>query len=269
MTTAYQEESFLGSGDLQIAIYDPSTGTLGGERDVGNAQNFVINPPSIEKKELIGMRRANYAQTIKSVITKSEQEIKFTLTDINRKNLALAMFGTDADNDQTEDDNVGSAESIVAHLDAWTPLTHRNLDTQTAHKPVVKNSAGDATYDEGDDHDYVVDYETGRIMALSTGDIGDGATLKVEYYWAATTGFKVTANDVNKFECFIRMIGMDQANERDCEVIVYKAQIEPSGDMSWLTEDFATLEFTGKILAMAAGTWAVLFHTDAAATPIA
>jgi hypothetical protein len=264
----YQEETFLGSGDLQIAIYNLSTGVLGGERDVGNATVFAIDPPKQEKKEQLGFRRANYAQTIKSVTTKTEQEIKITLTDINRKNLALAMLGTDSDNDQTEDDNVGTAESIVAALDAWKPLAHRNVDTQVAHAPVVKNSAGTVTYEEGTGKDYEIDYESGRIMALSGGDIADGDTIKIEYYWGAVEGYKVKGNTFAKFEAFCRLIGKDQANERNCEVIVYKAELSPSGAVNWLTGDFNTLEFTGKILAMDAGTWDVYFNTNAAPTPV-
>lgn len=256
---AYQEESFLGSGDLQIDVYD-ADGLRTGERDVGNAVNFVINPPTLEKKELIGMRRANYAQTIKSVIIKNEQEIKFTLTDINRKNLALAMFGSDSVFSQEAGNNTASPEEIVARLDKWVKLSKRNLDSSEGNKPVVKDKAtGLITYVEGTH--YEIDYQVGRIYALSTGTITEGLALTVASKWLAVTGgFNIQANTANKFEVFLRLIGKDQANQRDCEVIVHKAQIEPSGDMNWLTEDFATLEFNGKILAMADGTWECLFY---------
>jgi len=258
----YQEESFLGSGDLQLAIYNPSTAVLGAELDVGNASSFVINPPKLEKKELIGYRRANYATTIKSVITKSEQELKFTLTDINRKNLALAMFGTDTAFTQTAGNCTASPEEPVAVHDYWVKLTKRNIDSTTGHKPVVKDKAtGLITYVEGTH--YEIDYEVGRIKALSTGTIVNGATLTASYEYLGVTGYDVTANDVNKYEVYLRLVGMDQANERDCEVVVFKAQIEPSGDIAWLTEDFATLEFTGKILATSSGTWKASFFTYA------
>jgi len=249
---SYTEEAFLGAGDLQIDTYD-ADGNKTGELDVGNAIQFTINAPSLEKKELVGMRRANYAQIIKSVITKTEQELKFTLTDINKKNLALAMFGADSAYTQTAANNTATPENATAHLDKWTKLSAcRNLDPETP--PVVKDETDTTTYVE--DTDYEVDYLTGRIKALSTGSISDGDTLHVESTWLAITdGYKVAANDVNKFECFIRLIGEDQANNRAVEVIVHKAQIEPSGDINWLTEDFAQLEFSGKILATSDGTW--------------
>lgn len=253
---AYQEESFLGSGDLNLDVYD-SSGNRTGELDVGNAAVFTINPPTLEKKERSGMRRENYAQTIKSVITKQEQELKFTLTDINRKNLALAMFGTDADYTQTAGNNTSTPESVTAHHDKWTKLSNRNLDPATP--PVVKDATDTTTYVEGTD--YEIDYQVGRIKVLATGSIADGDTLHVGSTWLAiSNGFKVQGNKVSKIECFIRLIGQDQANDRDCEVIVQKAQVEPSGDINWLTEDFAQLEFSGKILATNDGTWDVFFY---------
>jgi len=254
----YEQEAFLGSGDLQIDVFNEN-GERTGELDVGNATVFAINAPSLEKKEQTGMRRANYGQTIKSVITKIEQELKFTLTDINRENLALAMFGEDSAYSQTAGNNTGSAESVTVHAGRWTKLSHRNLDSSSGNKPVVKNSAGTTTYDEGDD--YEIDYQVGRIRPVAGGSISDGDELKVECKWLALTGgWKVAAQKTNKIEAFIRLIGKDQANDRNCEVIVHRASIEPSGDINWLTEDFAQLEFTGKILATADGTWDVIFY---------
>jgi hypothetical protein len=40
-------------------------------------------------------------------------------------------------------------------------------------------------------------------------------------------------------------------------VLVYKISLIPTGGINWITDDFATLEFTGDILAVTAGTWEV------------
>jgi len=252
---AYQEESFIGSGDLFIDVYDED-GKRTGELDVGNAKEFSINAPSVEKKELLGYRRSNYGKTIKSIINKIEQELKFTLTDINRKNLALAMFGQDIDYSQSAGDNSGSPETVTAKLDKWVKLAHRNLDPN--NPPVVKNSGGTTTYDEGDD--YEIDYQVGRIKAIKGGNITDGQELAIEYTWLAQSGFQVKGLRVQKIEAFIRLIGKDNSNNRNCEVIVHKAEITPSGDIKWITDDYATLEFTGKILDTPDGSWDVIFY---------
>jgi len=253
---AYAQEQFIGAGDLNVDAYD-SDGNKTGELDVGNAIVFAINAPAIDKKERVGFRRGNYAKTIKSVIVKVEQELKFTLTDINRKNLAMAMFGTDAEFTQSAGDNVAAAESITGHTDKWTKLVSRKLDPETP--PVVKDETDTTTYVE--DTDYEVDYHVGRIKVLSGGSITDEDTLMVGSTWLAITGgFKIDGLEVNKLEAYIRMVGKDQANDRDCEVIVYKAQIEPAGDLNWLSEEFVDLEFSGKILDTDDGNWDVLFY---------
>lgn len=248
---SYSEESFIGAGDLNIAVYD-ADGNKTGELDVGNATIFAINAPTNEKKEQVGYRRENYGQTIKEVVTKTEQELKFTLTDINRGNLALAMFGTDANFTQAAGNNTADPETVNGYIGKWTKLSNRNLDSE--NPPVVKDEEDTTTYTK--DTDYEVDYETGRLKVISGGGISDGDILHVGSTWLGiTAGYKVTGRTTNKIEAFLRLIGEDQANSRRFEVQVYKANIESSGDINWLTDDFASLEFTGKILSTSDGYW--------------
>lgn len=247
---AYTNEGFIGSGDLHLDVFS-ALGVKTGELFVGNASAFAINAPSIEKKEQKGMMRENFAQTTKSVITKLEQELKFTLTDINRENLVLATFGQGSTVSQTA--GTGT-ETLAAIHDRWVKMGHRKLDPATP--PVVTVAAEVQT--EGED--YEIDYQVGRIKALSTGGIADAASMSIESHWLAMTGYQVSGQKVNKIEAYIRLIGRDVANERDCEVIVHKCQLEPSGDINWLTEDFVTLEFKGKILATTDGSWDVVVY---------
>ncbi len=132
--------------------------------------------------------------------------------------------------------------------------THRKLDPATP--PVV--TVASVVQTEGED--YEIDYQVGRIMALSTGGIADAASMSIESHWLSMTGFKVAGNKVKKVESYVRYVGRDIASERDCEVIVYKCQLEPAGDINWLTEDYVNLEFKGKILSTTEGTWDVVFY---------
>lgn len=246
----YKNESFIGTGDLYLDLYN-SMGVKTGEFLIGNAPVFSIGAPSIEKKELKGMMRANYAQTINAVIVKMDQEMKFTATDVNIKTLPMAMFGDGSA--LTQDSGTGT-ETAIAILDRWVKLTHRKLDPATP--PVV--TVASVVQTEGED--YEIDYQVGRIMALSTGGIADAASMSIESHWLSMTGFKVAGNKVKKVESYVRFVGRDIASERDCEVIVYKCQLEPAGDINWLTEDYVNLEFKGKILSTTEGTWDVVFY---------
>ncbi len=73
-----------------------------------------------------------------------------------------------------------SDEDVTADSDAWVAMDYKRVTPGTV---VVTSDGGGVTYTEGDD--YVIDYANGKIMALSSGDIADGASLDVDYNYTA------------------------------------------------------------------------------------
>jgi hypothetical protein len=71
-------------------------------------------------------------------------------------------------------------EVLVADHGAWVSLANKVLRFGTV---VVTNAANSTTYGEGTD--YVIDYIEGRVMALATGTITDGQSLRVDYTYDA------------------------------------------------------------------------------------
>lgn len=306
----YTPEGGIYSGNVLLDVYDSISGELTGERDVGNTQNLTFDPTNFEKKERIGKRMENYGQTIDSVLLKQTQAFKFVLDDINKENLALAMFGADSVVNVSASSK--SDEEITAHLDKWVKLLMRKLKSSpavvvTAETP--SDWAADTGYESGDfvkpttpngyryectvagdsaevteptwpttigatvvdnevtwtcrqytyvlDTDYEVDYNAGMIKALSTGAIAEDQTLEVDYSYNAYTGYKVLANQVTAIHAQLRLVGKNVVNNDDVEVLVHKASLIPTGGINWITEEYATLEFTGDIIAVDAGTWEV------------
>lgn len=247
--STYVEETLLGSGNLFMKLYE-TDGTLKGAVDFGECSLFGISAPSLEKKELIGHRLGTFSETIKSVITKKEQDVKLTGHDFNKFTLGLALLGTGAAYTQTASTD-GSPVTVVGYLDKWSDLDKYNLDPETP--PVVQDDADTITYVE--DTDYEIDYTYGRILVLSSGSITDEEDLHIVSTWlAVANGFEIDSGTVNLIEARLELFGRDQANDRNFIVIVYKAQLEPSGDLNLLSEDFGTNELTGKILATTDGT---------------
>lgn len=106
--------------------------------------------------------------------------------------------------------------------------------------------------------DYEIDYNAGMIKAVEGGDIPADQSLLVGYDHYAYSGFKIDANQVTAIYAQLRLIGKNVVNNDDVEVLVYKISLIPTGGLNWITEDFATLEFTGDILAVeGSGTWKV------------
>lgn len=246
----YQNKSYLGSGDLFMQAYDGSGNLTGTKVQVGNTDNFAINAPTIEKAERKGKMRENWGKTIHSQVKSVEQEMSFTLTDIDRHNLSIAMFGTDVTHDQTAG-NDASPQDIVAALAGWVDLGHMKLDPDTP--PVVQDETDTTTYVEGTD--YEIDYQAGWLMALEGGSITEGETLHVTTTWLAYTGYKITGHTVTQKEYKLELLTKNQAGDNEGILTVHKAQLEPSGDMAWLSEEYIDLEMSGKIITVAAGTW--------------
>lgn len=239
---------FIGSGNLFIAGY--VNGVRTGELEVGDADSFVINAPKVEKKELKSKQRENYGRVIASVVIGITQDVKFTLMNINRENLRLALFG--AASDETQADGSVTGEVLMARQDGWVKLAKRSLKTTPA--PTITATDASATFVENTD--YVVDTETGRVKTLSTGAIPDGANVCVNYsHTSLSGGFRVKANTETQTDVFIRLVGTNLNTKKPFEVVIYKLTLEPSASLEWLTNDFAKLELSGQIISTPSGMW--------------
>lgn len=71
-------------------------------------------------------------------------------------------------------------EDVTADSGSWVAMDYKRI---TPGSVTVTSDGGGTTYTEGDD--YVIDYANGEIMALSSGDISDGASLDVDYSYTA------------------------------------------------------------------------------------
>ena len=309
----YTPEGGIFSGNVLLDIYDSISGELTGERDVGNTQNLTFEPTNYEKKERTSKRMESYGQTIESVLLKQTQSLKFTLDDIYKENLAMAMFGADSVVNVTASSK--SDEEITAKLDKFVKLLMRKLKSDPAVVVTAETPdawVADTSYDLGDfiipttpngkryecttagtsaavteptwgttiggttsdgagtlvwtcrqytyelNTDYEVDYNAGMIKALSTGAIAADQVMEVDYSYNDYTGYKVEANQVTAIHAQLRLIGKNVVNNDDVEVLVHKASLIPTGGINWITDDYATLEFTGDIQAVDAGTWQVI-----------
>lgn len=244
----YQSEGGIFAGNLLLDALD-ANGAQTGERDVGETSNFTVEAMKITQKQRTGHRLENFGNTIDSVNLSKTQALKFTLGDINKKNLALAMFGSDS----VVNVSTGSVtdEAVVARLDKEVKLSKMKIKSTPA--VVVTNDAGTTTYVENTD--YEIDYTYGTIKALSTGAITEAQALKVDFSYDAYTGYNVKAATQTKIDCFLRLKGKNVRTGKPVMVIVHKASLTPSGNIDWITDDFAKLEFAGDIQAVGSDTW--------------
>lgn len=247
----YTPEGGIYAGNLLLDVLD-ANGAQTGEYDVGNTKNFTVDPMKITEKQKIGKRLENYGSLVESAILDKPQSLKFTLDDIYKKNLAMAMFGSDAVV------NVGAGavtdELIVARLDKEVKLSKLKLDPATP-PVVVDHATGLVTYVEGED--YEIDYTYGTIKALSTGAIAEAQELDVDFSNLAYTGYNIQAATLTKIDALLRLKGKNVVTGKPCMVVVYKVSLKPTGSLDFITDDFSKLDFAGDIQVVNGKTWEV------------
>lgn len=249
----YQAEGGMFSGNLLLDVLD-ADGNQTGEYDVGNTQNFTIDPLKITEKTRIGRRNENYGNVVETVITEKTQALKFSLDDIQKKNLAMALFGSDSVVNQAA--VTVTDEPITARLDKEVKLSKMKLKT-AADAPVVKDAATELiTYVEGTD--YEVDYTYGTIKAITGGAITEALALEVTFKCNAYTGYNIQASTLTKIDALLRLKGKNIISGKECMVTVHKASLKPTGSVDFITDNFAKLEFAGEIQAVGGITWELL-----------
>jgi len=246
----YQNESYMGSGDVFMQAYDDSGVLTGPKEQVGNADSYAINAPAIEKAERKGKMRQNWGQVIHSIIKSTEQSLSIVFTDFIRSVLAKIMMGTDTATSQTAG-NDATPQDVIAVLGGWVDMGHMKLDPATP--PVVQDETDTTTYVE--DTDYEIDYQGGWLHALEGGAITDAETLHVVNTWLAYTGWKVTANTKTQVNVKIEMLTENKAGSALGKLTVHKVQLETSEDLAWLSEEYIDFGFGGNIITVDAGSW--------------
>jgi hypothetical protein len=219
---------YVGSGK----IYTRVAGSAAGKLELGNASKIGLKVKEDKKplKDYTKTGGGNYASV--SRIDTVTLEIK--AHDLNKTNIARAVFGTEAV-------VTGAAvldEVITAYKGGLCTLAH---PAPTA--VVVTDSAGTTTYVQNTDYEV----RPGGIFILAAGVIPDGAILKVDYSFA--TYFKVEAltSSAQIIELFFE--GLNEANSgKPVLVDVYRAQLSPAKALELLGDNFADLDIEAEVL---------------------
>lgn len=139
----------------------------------------------------------------------------------------------------------GGAQTDEAHTaydDSLTQFTYLPDVTQSI---TVTGSGGTPTYVL--DTDYTV-ANTG-IVTLSSGSIGDGTAIEVDYTSLGTSRIESLINTASEYEIILDGINEAQSNS-PFSVKFHKVKFSPLAALPFIaTDDFATIELVGEVLA--------------------
>lgn len=234
-TAPSTDNYILGKGKLYFARMVSGVNT--GEIDLGNTPAFTLTP-AIETLDHFSSMEG-LKEKDKSVDVSIGYTGKFTLDEYSRENIMLAIMGlTESTEAQATGHQVN--EPVTARLDRYVKLGKRNVAVLK-----VTNIVGTTEYTETTD--YTVDTTVGRIKAVRGGAIADEQVLHVDYTYDATTYPKLSAVQTSSIEGLIRFVGDPDVGPK-YEVEIWRAKLKPTGDMSFISEEWGQIEFEFEVL---------------------
>jgi hypothetical protein len=232
---------FLGAGDVYIDRLD-TDGNPTGLRLLGNVSKFSIAEAG-DIKDRVSFQKETYGASLDTVTIKKPAVIKIESDELDVRNIALALMGEDLAYSQTSGTVAsGSPEDVIVHLGKVAQLAHREVSTL-----VLKNSAGDVTYVAGTD--YVLKSANLGLVSFPVGSaITEGATIKATYSYAAITGgVKVRGGAIPQIKGRILLDGKNFADDKQVVVDCYKATIKPTGEVDFISADYAKVTLEGTL----------------------
>lgn len=221
---------YLGSGKLYARV----AGAAAGLFEMGNASKLEIAVK--DKKENLGDFTKPGGGNYASVSRIDTVTLSVTLHDLNKANVARAIFGTGS--------SVTGAsvtdEAVTAYKGAIVPLAHPSPTSV-----VVKDSAtGLTTYVANTDYEV----RAGGIYIIDAGAITDSEALKVSYTYAGYD--KVEAMTSGALTLEMHFEGLNEANSGKPVIVdIYRVQLSPAKALSLLGDKFVDLQIDAEVLA--------------------
>jgi hypothetical protein len=218
-------------------------GVSTGELHLGNDPVFAETPVTETLDHFSSMEGIKLKDL--SVNLSAGINLKFTLDEINVKNLDLAFLGDGVEYTVQAAGNQAN-EPITAHIGKYIKLNRRKLVAGTVN---VTNVAGTITYVDG--VDYEVDTTIGRVLIITGGTIAENQVLHVDYTYDACNIPTIKPITNTKVEGLIRFVG-NCTHGSDFEIVHWKVKLAASGDINFISDEWAQMEFTAEVLSDAA-----------------
>lgn len=230
---------FLGSGDL---YYNRVVGGVDqGWLRFGNATKFSIKE-NADLKERKSKQKATYGQVLNSVSVKQPAELSISLDDLDKDVLAMAFLGSTSAINVT----AGSVTAEDKKTGSFGGFVRTNFGYITNPIVIKDKATGLVTYVAGTDYE-VASADRGMIKILSGGTITENELITIDYAYNAVTGNKVSGGTTSSIKVAVMLDGENFADQSKVEVNCWEAVLAPTGEVDFLSDDFATLELAGTL----------------------
>jgi hypothetical protein len=227
----------LGAGDLYFNRI--VNGASVGYDWLGNVTQFALQEPT-EEKIRPSKGRNDRGTALDTVYIKQPATMAFAFDEVQPANLELALLGDRS----TVNEGAGSLTdvAVTAKLDKWQKIPgYRNI---VASGLTVQDVTDTTTYALGTD--YEINFVTGMIKALSTGDISANEVLHIDGTSFAVSGTKVVAGTNQVLRGAFLLDGKNLADDSPIIVTVPYGVVSPNSPIDFLADDFTNVSFNGR-----------------------
>jgi hypothetical protein len=219
---------YLGAGKIYARVAGAAAGLL----ELGNASKLDLAVKE-DKQKLKDFSKPG-GGTYASVSRIDTVTLQMKLSDLNKTNVARAVFGTES----AVASGTVTDEVVTAYKGALVPFANINPTTV-----VVNSSIGSTLFVENTDYEV----RAGGIYILPAGAITDGQALKVDYAFLAYD--KVEAMTSGAIILELHFEGLNEANSGKPVIVdIYRAQLSPTKALSLLGDKFSDLEVEAEVL---------------------
>ncbi len=226
--------SFLGAGDILLDIL-ADDGSSTGLQVKGDSPDFTFKTDA-DVKQQTKHGRDNYGQVGASASLPKPATLAFTMNEVDAELFAAAMYGTSSA--LTQSSGTLTDQPVTTKADRYVEIGKRMLSDV-----VVKNTAGTTTYVLGTD--YLINPRLGLIMALSTGAITAGMSVKISGSYAAINGTTIAAMTKSQVLARVMVDGVEFSSRRDFIFDAPRVRLTVNGDIPVKGDNFAQVKFTG------------------------
>ncbi len=232
-------------------------------RDLGNAETVTL---TVETEELEHFSNRSGLKVLDaSVVLQQQVGVSLTLTELGEDNVGLFLAGDVVSVVQSTAGVVGDVNLIMG-----TPSGGRWYDLYVTAAPttypdpvgaraysitavVVTSADGMTTYTLGTD--YEVDAVQGRIFIVHADDSGtipDGVDIDVDFTFATITIKEVQGLKKASITGALKFISENAQNaSKEREYQFHDVTLRAEGDLALLSDEFGTIQLTGKAKANA------------------
>lgn len=223
-----REYSYIGKGKVFLAKRNEEK-----LRFVGNCDKVELSI-SEETKDLKNCMQAG-GGIVNSISRVDKVEIALNLFDYSPMNLAMAMYG--------EASNVAGGEIVgeehIAYQGHLIKLAHSHI-----RQVVVTDASNDTIYQQGADYEML----SSGIFINEQGRIENNTLLIINYRYVSTNVIQALVNSGDEYHFLFD--GLNEAQSGKKVVLdIFKVKFTPASSLSFIGDDFGSLELKGIALA--------------------